>query len=227
MFVIHLCVCLYHMYWRHSCSETLLDSLLCMCLSVRSSCVGLMPSCWPWASSKAVSDGEFLLPVCYLPPGFACLGLGITCPAPILFFLSFFQLIRLQEKNNKCFRIITAHFLRRVASRFRRAARVAFPAPDVGVTRTEADWAILLSEYYSFEVLRRLKVSRQVWATHTIRCLVDRITSVQQGDNNKQTQYPRAHHKGTGGGGNASRNWAGIYCTITTRPLLFFFELLK
>ena len=88
---------------------------------------------------------------------------------------------------------LMAHFHHRVrvGSVCKGAARVAFPPPKVGVTRTEPYWEVLVSLYYSVEVLRRLKGSQLIWATHAVRWFVDRITSVRQGDNNKQTQYLR------------------------------------
>ena len=66
-----------------------------------------------------------------------------------------------------------AHFHRRVrvASVRKSAARVAFPPPKVGVTRTEPYWAVL-----AIWVLRRLKGCRQVRATQALRWLVDRFT---------------------------------------------------
>ena len=51
------------------------------------------------------------------------------------------------------------------------AALVAFPLPKVGVTRTDPDWAVLVSQYDTVEVLRRLKGSRQVWDSHAVRWL--------------------------------------------------------
>ena len=72
--------------------------------------------------------------------------------------------------------------------------RVVVPPSKVGVMRTEPCWVVHATpfQYSSVGVLRRLKECQQVWATHAVYWLDDRIvTSVRQGDNNKQTQYPR------------------------------------
>ena len=42
----------------------------------------------------------------------------------------------------------------RVGSFCKGAAQVTFPPPKVGVNRTEADGAVLVSEFYSVGVLR-------------------------------------------------------------------------
>ena len=57
-----------------------------------------------------------------------------------------------------------AHFHQRVrvGSVCKGAARIAFPPPKVGVIRTEPYWAVLVSQYTSVGVLRRLKGCRQV-----------------------------------------------------------------
>ena len=136
----------------------------------------------------------------------------------------------------------------------------------------DPNWAVLVSQYYCVVVLRCLKGSRQVWATHAVRRLVDRIVpSVWQGITNKHSSHKvfldngksfvywnvtqkfavllgrccfiivravlfpwdamrsrclrscrgyrcptPSYHKCIGGGGNASRNWAGLYRTLTT-----------
>ena len=49
------------------------------------------------------------------------------------------------------------------------------------------------SQYSSVGVPRRLKGCQQNRAIHVVRSLVEKIvTSVQKGDNNKQTQYPQS-----------------------------------
>jgi hypothetical protein len=63
----------------------------------------------------------------------------------------------------------------RVGSVRNGAARIAFPPPKVGVTRNGPYWAVLVSQYSSVELLRRLKGCWQVRATHAVHWLVYRI----------------------------------------------------
>jgi hypothetical protein len=70
------------------------------------------------------------------------------------------------------------HFHRRVrvGSVCKGAARDAFPPSKVCVIRTEPYWAVLVWQYSSIWVLRRLKGCQQFRATHAVRWPTDYIS---------------------------------------------------